>query len=173
VVQEALSLAKYQLQKGNVEVVTEFHDALPMAELDATKVEQVLLNLCVNALHAMEPQGGGVLTARTRTGILKGVSRDEGARTKGHLREGDRYVAVDILDDGPGVDESKIDKIFDPFFTTKATGVGTGLGLSVARKILDLHHGTMEIVNRPEGGVRATLTFKACMDGQMVSGASK
>jgi PAS domain S-box-containing protein len=165
VVQEALALAKYQLKKGNVEVVTEFCEELPLAELDATKVEQVLLNLCVNALHAMEEQGGGILTARTRTGLLKGVFRDEGARTKGHLREGDRYVAVDILDNGPGVDESKIAKIFDPFFTTKATGVGTGLGLSVARKILDLHHGMLEIVNQPEGGVRATLTFKACVDG--------
>ena len=159
VVNEALALAKYQLKKGNVEVVTELCEELPRVEIDATKVEQVLLNLCVNALHAMDD--GGTLTVRTRTGILKGVQRDEGVRTKGHLREGDCYVAVDILDEGAGISEEKLAKIFDPFFTTKATGVGSGLGLSVARKIIDLHHGMIEIENRMEGGIRAIITFKA------------
>ncbi|NNC86965.1 MAG: PAS domain-containing protein, partial [Akkermansiaceae bacterium] len=162
VVEEALALARWQLQSANVELVREYSDDLPPVEVDSTKVEQVLLNLCINAAHAMEE--GGTLTARTRTGKLKGVERQEGARTERHLRKGDRYVAVDFLDTGPGIEEESFAKIFDPFFTTKATGVGTGLGLSVARKIVDLHHGMLEIVNRDSGGVRATLTFKAASD---------
>ena len=159
VVKEALALAQYQLKGGDVDIVTELGEDLPSVALDATKVEQVLLNLCVNALHAMDD--GGTLTVRTRTGILKGIEREEGVRIEGRPRDGDRYVAVDILDDGPGIDEDKLSKIFDPFFTTKRTGVGTGLGLSVARKIVDLHNGVLEIANRMEGGVRATITFKA------------
>ena len=159
VVEEALSLARYQIEKSGVTIVKEFTPDLPPVSLDATKVEQVLLNLCINAQQAMD--GEGILTLRTREGVLKGVERDEGARGHGAMRDGSQFVAIDVLDTGPGIDEEKMAKIFDPFFTTKSTGVGTGLGLSVVRKIVDLHQGMIEIVNRPEGGVRATLTFQA------------
>lgn len=165
IVKEALSLARYQIEKVGVSIVTEYADDMPTAELDATKVEQVLLNLCINAQQAMGESG--VLTVRTRQGILKGVERNEGARVHGALRDGIRYVAIDVEDTGPGIEEKKMAKIFDPFFTTKSTGVGTGLGLSVVQKIVDLHKGMIEIVNRPEGGVRATLTFQASGEEQV------
>jgi signal transduction histidine kinase len=159
IVKETLSLARYQIEKVGVKIVTNFGEDIPDAQLDATKVEQVLLNLCINAQQAMDE--GGVLTVRTRQGVLRGVERNEGARVHGALRDGSRYVAIDVEDTGPGIEEEKMAKIFDPFFTTKSTGVGTGLGLSVVRKIVDLHQGMIEIVNLPERGVRASLTFQA------------
>ena len=97
--------------------------------------------------------------------------RDEGARVHGALREGSHFVAIDVEDTGPGIEPEKLAKIFDPFFTTKSTGVGTGLGLSVVRKIVDLHQGMIEIVNRKNGGVRATLTFQAIEEEEEASGA--
>ena len=161
VVEEALSLARYQIEKAGVDIITDYGSDLPKAQIDATKVEQVLLNLCLNAQQAMG-EDGGVLTLRTRTGTLSaGVVRDEGSRRQETLRDGSTFVAIDVEDTGPGIEEEKLAKIFDPFFTTKSTGVGTGLGLSVVRKIMDLHQGIIQISNRPEGGVRATLMFQA------------
>jgi signal transduction histidine kinase len=74
-------------------------------------------------------------------------------------------VAVtEILDNGLGVSEEMLAKIFDPFFTTKPTGKGTGLGLTVTKKIVELHDGTIDIRNRREGGVIVTLLFKVSAD---------
>ncbi|MEP4078059.1 PAS domain-containing protein [Haloferula sp.] len=158
VVRDSHALVEYQLKKANVKVVEELSDELPEVELDGTKVEQVLVNLMINASHAMPD--GGQITLRTYVEKVDDVRRDEGARTKGHLRAGDSVVKIEIDDTGSGISEENAGKLYDPFFTTKPTGVGTGLGLSVSRKIIELHHGTLELANRPEGGVRATVTLK-------------
>ncbi len=159
VVREALALTEYQLRKAKVEVVEDLAAELPPVDIDTNKLEQVLVNLVINAMHAMPD--GGRLTLRTTEDRLEAVDRDEGARTKGHLREGDRVVRIEVEDEGTGIDPAHLKKLFDPFFTTKPTGVGTGLGLAVCRKIVELHRGTLELVNRAEGGVRATVTLKA------------
>ena len=70
-------------------------------------------------------------------------------------------VVIKIIDNGPGIPEEKASQIFDPFFTTKPTGTGTGLGLTVVKKIIDLHEGRIELSNRNEGGVEAKITLKA------------
>lgn len=158
-INESLTLTKYEFRKGNIEVVREYADELPPVQVDATKIEQVLVNLFINATHAME--GGGTLRIRTRFEKLRGVVRDEGVRTKGHLREGDPVVVIEVIDSGEGIPEDKLGKIFDPFFTTKPTGVGTGLGLSVARKIIELHDGLFTLGNHEDGGACATIILKA------------
>ena len=70
-------------------------------------------------------------------------------------------VIAEIEDTGTGIPENSITKVFEPFFTMKPTGEGTGLGLSVSQKIIDLHKGRIKIMNRKEGGVRVVLAFKA------------
>jgi PAS domain S-box-containing protein len=159
VIADALALVEYPLRQARVKLVKELDPDLPHVSVDSTKMEQVLVNLMINAMHAM-PEGG-TLVVRAYSNILSGVRRDEGVRTTGHLREGDRVVRIEIDDTGTGIDEANMSKLFDPFFTTKPTGTGTGLGLAVCRKIVDLHSGVLELENRPEGGVRASITLKA------------
>jgi signal transduction histidine kinase len=73
------------------------------------------------------------------------------------LRSGCVGITAEIADTGTGISESDQRKLFEPFFTTKPVGQGTGLGLSVARQIIQLHGGTLHLTNRPEGGARVTI----------------
>ena len=69
-------------------------------------------------------------------------------------------VIIEVCDNGSGISKENLKKVFEPFFTTKATGVGTGLGLSVVRKIIELHKGWIEVENRDDRGVRVLITLK-------------
>ena len=140
----SLLLVRGDLLRSHIDVETHYDDALPPVLLDSQKLSQVLVNILVNACHAM-PQGGAIHVTTSLTG--------DGAAPTG------RQVVVQIDDSGTGIPEDVLGKIFDPFFTTKPTGVGTGLGLSVSKKIVDLHEGTLAFTNRPEGGVRVLLTL--------------
>ncbi len=158
VVEESLLLVNHELVKAHVTVVKELGESLPPFKLDRQKMEQVFVNLFINAVHAMP--AGGTLTVKTYAERLTEFGPDLGRRRTDQFRIGETLVVAEVLDTGTGIPTEKLDRLFDPFFTTKPPGQGTGLGLSVARKILELHQGTIEINNRQEGGVRVTLTFK-------------
>ena len=160
IVEQSLSLVKHELTHNPVKVVRELAGDLPLVHVDKQKIKQVLVNILTNAVHAM-PQGG-TLTVRT---YLKQLSEaeaghDAGWRLADRFRVGETVVICETLDTGTGIPTEKLVKIFDPFFTTKATGKGTGLGLTVTKKIVELHGGTIDIRNRAEGGVVVTLMFK-------------
>ena len=160
IVEQSLSLVRHELTHNPVKLVRELADNLPPVHVDKQKIKQVLVNILTNAVHAM-PQGG-TLTVRT---YLKQLSEaeaghDAGWRLADRFRVGETVVICETLDTGTGIPTEKLVKIFDPFFTTKATGKGTGLGLTVTKKIVELHGGTIDIRNRAEGGVVVTLTFK-------------
>jgi signal transduction histidine kinase len=108
--------------KYKADVVKEYGD-IPSVECLPSQLNQVFMNLLVNAAHAIEAHG--TITIRT------GVEKDE--------------VWVDIADTGQGIPPENLQKIFDPFFTTKPIGKGTGLGLSLAYGIVQKHHGRMEV----------------------------
>jgi len=130
VVQETLSLLEHQLQKAGVHLRTEFDPDLPPVHGNAGKLQQVFLNLFLNARDAMT--GGGTLEIRT-------------------WAEGPG-VRVEVADSGPGIAPEHIHRIYDPFFTTKAARKGTGLGLSVTYGIIQEHGGSIEVSNRRSGG---------------------
>ncbi len=159
-VSEALELVEYQLIQGGITIEFTPGKDLPRVEADQTKIEQVLVNLFINAMHSMEE--GGVLAVRAEPVNLSGVVRDEGSRLRDRAHEGDGMVRIVVTDTGKGIPEDVLSKLFDPFFTTKATGKGTGLGLTVSRKIADLHGGELILSNRPDGmGAMAVLTLRA------------
>jgi signal transduction histidine kinase len=115
------------------------------------------VNLFINAIHAM-PDGG---TLTVKAFAANGSDKAGGGEQSECSEDGrDAVLTVEVEDTGTGIPPDKMAKIFDPFFTTKPTGVGTGLGLAVVRQIIDLHGGNIQITNKPQGGVRATVTLK-------------
>jgi len=145
VIETALNLVRPQLKTQDVTVVRELQDGLPTVMLDRARIEQVLVNLFLNAIQAM-PEGG-TLTVRSSATALS-TNGSDAAR-----------VDVEIEDTGDGIARENLNRIFDPFFTTKPIGRGTGLGLAIARTIIEIHGGTINLANRAEGGVKATLGF--------------
>jgi PAS domain S-box-containing protein len=158
-VREAEQLCRHQLITSKIEVREELGEAPMVVHVDRAKLLQVLINLVMNAIYAMA--GGGVLSLRTERATMGEVARDEGARTSDHLRAHDRVVVICIEDTGSGIDESVAHRIFEPFFTTKPTGQGTGLGLAVAKSIIELHGGVISLENRKRAGVRVTISLPA------------
>lgn len=134
VVREAVNLTRNQAHIHHINVVEEYQDDLPHVVADANQIEQVVLNMIVNAIDAMAD--GGDLTIATRA-----VENSRGP-----------WVEITVSDTGSGSAPENIEHIFDPFFTTKPTGEGTGLGLAVAYGIISEHGGTIDVQSRPEGG---------------------
>ncbi len=159
IIEHSLLLVRGELSAGGVTCTRQLQKNLPKLRLDRLKFGQVFVNVFANAIHAMSP--GGVLTVRTYTKQLTGVGHNIGDKRSESFRVGQTLVVCEIDDTGHGVPEDRLHKVFDPFFTTKPTGKGTGLGLSVSKTIIDLHGGTIEIRNLPEGtGARVTIMLR-------------
>jgi signal transduction histidine kinase len=168
-VQHVLLMVRHELTRGSVNVEIEFEKNLPKVLIDSAKFEQILVNLFINSLHAMRDTPDPKLEVLIYTDTLENVERDEGARTVNHLRSGDDVLVLEVKDNGTGISQENLCKVFDPFFTTKATGQGTGLGLSVVRKIVELHGGKVEISNRLHGGAKVRITLKSVLREVSVS----
>lgn len=134
----SLLLVKHELRRHKIEVVREFAPDLPLQRVDRIRIEQVLVNLLMNAIQAMAE--GGRLTVRT-------------------LRDATGAVVAEVCDTGPGIPTAQLEKVFTPFFTTKPVGIGTGLGLAVAQSILAQHGGELTVANQSGGGVCARVIF--------------
>ena len=141
---ETLSLVEPQLRKANVRVVTDFEQDLPEVRGVAGKLQQVFLNLVLNARDAMPD--GGLLSVRAK--------RAESA-------DGEEVVRIDVSDDGVGIPREKLARIFDPFFTTKGPKRGTGLGLSVSYGIIKEHAGSLTADSVPGQGATFTIELPA------------
>ena len=157
-IQNALLLVRHIVTSNHVTLQVDLGADLPPLSLDGMKIEQVFVNLFTNALDAMTK--GGTLTVKTSRQALTETHRDLGSREASRFYAGDMVILVEVDDTGGGIPAEAYRKIFDPFFTTKTTGKGTGLGLPIVKRIVDLHGGNIEIINRPEVGVTCKLLFK-------------
>jgi PAS domain S-box-containing protein len=135
VVRETLAIRAYEQRAANVVILEALAAGLPPIFADPHQIQQILLNLIINAEQAMlDAHGRGMLILRT-------------------WHEPDRdAVILEVNDDGPGMPEAMQPKIFDPFFTTKAVGKGTGLGLTVAYAIAQEHGGRLTVASREGRG---------------------
>jgi CheY-like chemotaxis protein len=129
---------------------THYAACLPSVEADVGMIEQVVMNLAVNARDAM-PKGG-----RLRLATAAATVDAAGARAHAEAREG-RFVCLTVADTGCGMDRVVLDRIFEPFFTTKDIGKGTGLGLATVYGIVKQHQGWVEVCSEPGRGS----TFRA------------
>jgi PAS domain S-box-containing protein len=127
----------------DIELALDLDPELPAVHADPAQLEQVLVNLVVNARDAMP--GGGRITVSTR---VQEVGAGSGAAA---LPPG-RYAVLAVRDTGAGMDAETLGHVFEPFFTTKAEGQGTGLGLSTVYGIARQHGGTVDVESRPGGG---------------------
>jgi signal transduction histidine kinase len=150
-VRKSLELMQNTLDISNVEVSTELGQGLPHVYIDDHQIQQVLVNLIVNAVHAMER--GGVLKLATRPG-------NEG-----------RTVKVDVIDTGKGIPPEFLPHIFDPFFSTKGVS-GTGLGLSVSYGIIKNHKGSIKVESTVGAGSTFTIELPVYNKGTSLSSES-
>jgi two-component system, NtrC family, sensor kinase len=137
VLEETLTLVQHPFKTAQVNVVKNYAERLPVILGSTTRLQQVFLNLFMNARDAMP--GGGMLEVRT------------GARNGS--------VEIEVTDTGAGIPPEHLHRIFDPFFTTKATGRGTGLGLSVSYGIIKEHAGKVDVRSTPGKGTSFRLEF--------------
>ena len=139
VIREMLSLIEGHLILRNLELELRLKDQLPLVQGNRTKLEQVFLNLVINAAESME--GKGKLEIRT--------CHDQKAKE----------VKVEVRDQGPGITEEVALRIFEPFYTTKSRGRGTGLGLSISHGIIKAHQGRLEVTSKVGKGSVFTVSL--------------
>jgi PAS domain S-box-containing protein len=144
VVDAVLALAR-PLIKGHIHVENEVSEFLPVVQADFSQLEQVFLNLILNALDAM-PEGGELAIS---TELVAGY-----AMPGGKHEEKKDFVVITVADTGVGIPEDLLLDIFAPFFTTKPIGVGAGLGLSSAQLIVRRHHGHIRVESAPGAGTK-------------------
>jgi len=141
----------------NITIQYEFAPVLPMVNGDTTQMEQVAMNLCVNARDAM-PDGG------TLTLSLEQVEVDEDLASLNPDAKAGSYVLLRVTDTGMGINPEILDVIFDPFFTTKEMGKGTGLGLSTVIGIVKGHRGFIHVSSVLGRGTQFQIYLPACAD---------
>ncbi len=134
-----LELMRDDPRAQGLDLRVKVQEDLPAATADPDQIRQVLVNLVVNSLEALNGRGSLILSARLGKG----------------------EVVVEVADDGPGLPEGTAEQVFDPFFSTRERG--SGLGLAIARRIVLAHGGRIKAANRPEGG--AVFTFTLPLDG--------
>jgi two-component system NtrC family sensor kinase len=142
---KSLSLIESQSLFQNIRVEKQYAPDLPLIVADSSQLQQVFMNIILNAADAI--QGGGELKLRTSLGA-----------------DG-RYISIDFSDTGPGIKQEDKKKIFDPFFTTKEVGQGTGLGLAISYSIIRKHQGKIEVQSAPGKG--ATFSVRLPVSGEI------
>jgi two-component system, cell cycle sensor histidine kinase and response regulator CckA len=160
---ETLSLLEKVLG-SNIEIKTKLARDLPVVRADPTQIEQVVMNLCINARDAM-PEGGALLIETQR------VSFDQQFCDAQPFARPGYYCMVCITDTGTGMDAATLDRIFEPFFTTKEMGKGTGLGLATVYGIVRQHGGFSHVYS--EVGVGTTFRVYLPMTPAMAAQAEK
>jgi two-component system NtrC family sensor kinase len=136
---ETLKLFEGQFLFQNVQIVRDYDAKVAAIPGDQAQLQQVFMNIILNAVDAMKGKGRLEITTR--------------------VNEADGVVEIGMSDSGSGISPENMDRIFDPFFTTKGVGHGTGLGLSVSYGIVQSHNGDIAVASPPGGGATFTISL--------------
>ncbi len=165
VLQESLSLLQ-STRPPSVTLQVDLASEPLHARIDATQIQQVLMNLCTNAWYAMQGSAG---TLRVALEALQLEQAQEGA---GPPLQPGAYARLTVSDSGVGMSAQALERAFEPFFTTKPTGMGTGLGLSVVHGIVAAHGGAIRISSQPGQGCTVTVLLPLTVAPQAAPSAS-
>jgi signal transduction histidine kinase len=157
VLAELLRLTSPGMARGSVQVHTDLQQELPLIPADGNQLQQVFLNLLVNAMDAM-PSGGALYV---NTAVEAAPGHVPGRPATRHRP----CVTVRIRDTGHGISETHLDKIFDPFFTTKEAGQGIGIGLAVCSQIIQAHGGSIAVQSQVGEGTTFIVRLPISKEG--------
>lgn len=135
IIEEAILTMAQQGSFNNIKIEKRIPGELPLLLLDSLQIRQVFMNLFINSAEAM--LGGGILTV------------------KGRQKQND--VVIKVSDTGTGIEKTHLEKLFEPFFSTKVKGIG--LGLAIAKEIIENHEGAIEVESKPDRGTTFTITL--------------
>ena len=138
---------------ATIEVKTQFETGQSAIMADPVQVNQIFLNLCLNAAQSMEDQGGMIKIFCEVVYLTENKILEFPGLKKGH------YIKIIVSDNGPGINQDILDRIFDPYFTTKDIGKGSGIGLAVVHGIVNHHHGAITVKSREEEGTSFQILF--------------
>jgi two-component system, cell cycle sensor histidine kinase and response regulator CckA len=159
-VKEAIRLLRATLP-SSIEIVEQYNEKNDYIMGEATRIHQVMLNLCSNAAHAMEEnENGGTLTIR-----IERITLDESNIIFYPELKPGNYIRLIVKDNGKGMDPATMERIFDPYFTTKEKGKGTGLGMAVVHGIVRSHSGSINVTSRPGEGSTFEIMLPAIDSG--------
>ncbi len=157
ILESSLTLVKTRLKFEHIDMTIEIKKDIPKVLADKNKLEQVFINLLLNAAQAMPD--GGKLVIRIFDKKLEEIRNGVGRRVQDYFRLGEKVLLVEIEDTGIGIPEESLKRIFDPFFTTKGQK-GVGLGLSVTRNIINMHRGVIFAESKLGQGTKMTFILK-------------
>ncbi|MCR4440451.1 MAG: PAS domain S-box protein [bacterium] len=153
IMQEVVALVGQKMRSKGIELVTSYADDLPLVFVDFDQIQQVFLNLLLNAVDAIEERGTVHIAARPVWTTLKAIDRRRGVLPT--LLQESLFVEVTVTDSGCGIAPEDLGRVFDPFFTTKPDG--TGLGLSIVYRIMNEHGGEIRVESEKGKGTTFTL----------------
>jgi two-component system NtrC family sensor kinase len=163
VICETTQLIEQSAQVADIEIATELDESLPAVWIDEDLVKQVIMNVLVNAQHAVDE--GGTILVRTRKASRYPTGDSSGEQIS--------MLEITVRDSGCGIPEENLQKIFDPFFTTKGVGKGTGLGLSVSHGTIEAHGGQIEVESTVGEGTEFRIYLPLTTGSQEERGAGE
>lgn len=161
IIEQTVSLIETQVRGRNIQIVKNYDYGLPDILIDKNQIQQIIVNLCNNAIDAMPD--GGTITVSTQSVIAneEKQSLDGIVVSKQNDSRNDKFIEIYISDTGQGISEEVKKRMFEPFFTTKEVGKGTGLGLSLVYEIIQKYNGTIEVESEAGKGTTFTIKFPA------------
>jgi C4-dicarboxylate-specific signal transduction histidine kinase len=152
---EVIAMARTEVQKNRVSLQTQLGDDLPLILGDKIQLQQVILNLLVNAIEAMSGVAEGpreLWVSSDKVTEIPSESEEDKLKDKGLAEAKWTHVLIAVRDSGPGLDPKGIDRVFDAFYTTKSQGLG--MGLAISRSIIEAHGGRLwATTNTPQGAI--------------------
>jgi signal transduction histidine kinase len=154
-IQEVLALTQPELRRNRVLLQTQFADDLPIVFGDKVQLQQVILNLVMNAIEAMNGIAEGARELQVSSQKMTETQFEPGKETveaRDASERGQSFVLIAVRDSGPGLDPAQLQRVFETFYTTKSLGMG--MGLAISRSIIESHHGRLWVSsNSPRGAV--------------------